>query len=536
MTNVKICILFVVVNCQLLTGSGQNHLARYNQIDVQHYRFELFLNDTTNSVDAVATIDINFKEDDIEKFDLDLVSFDSWNDKGMLVSEITSNSKSLKFEQEGDVLTITPRKRVWKGNTHSFTIKYEGVPEDGLVIGTNKFGDRTFFGDNWPDRARHWLPTVDHPSDKATVEFIVNAPDHYDVIGTGVEIAKEVLPNNYKKTHWKTEVLLPTKVMVIGVAPFSVEEAGRVKDVPVSTWVYPQNAKDGFYDFKPAVEILDYLINKIGDYPYRKLANVQSKTRFGGMENASNIFYFENSVNGKREREFLITHEIAHQWFGNSASEANWHHAWLSEGFATYMTHLYAEDTYGNETLKERLQVDRVKVIEFSKQNYVPIVDISIDNYMKLLNANTYQKGGWVLHMLRREVGDENFFNGIRTYYSRYKYSNALTSDFRRVMESVSGKDLMNFFQQWVFEAGHPKLGFSWEQNDAGLLFKLEQMQDQPFQFPLEIKFTFANNDMVVETLQVVKRSEEFKIAVELKVKNVEIDPNTWLLFDSLNQ
>lgn len=531
----KTCTLFLVVICGILTASAQKHLARYNQIDVQHYRFELFLNDTTDSIEGIATIDLNFKKDDIEKFDLDLVSFDGWNDKGMTVSSITSNSKSLKFEQDDDILTIFPRKRVWKGDRYAFTIKYNGVPEDGLVIGTNKFGDRTFFGDNWPDRARYWLPSVDHPSDKATVEFLVNAPNHYDVIGTGVRIAQEELPNNYKKTHWKTEVLLPTKVMVVGVASFSIEEAGRVNEVPVTTWVYPQNEKDGFYDFKPAVEILDYLTKKIGEYPYLKLANVQSKTRFGGMENASNIFYFENSVNGKREREFLITHEIAHQWFGNSASESNWHHVWLSEGFATYMTHLYAEDTYGSETLRERLQIDRAKVIEFSKQNLAPIVDESIDNYMKLLNANSYQKGGWVLHMLRKEVGDDTFLKGIRTYYSRYKYSNALTSDFQRTMESVSGKSLKSFFQQWIFRPGHPVLSSNWEQNNTELLFKLVQKQSKPFQFPLEIRLTLEDNNTIMKTFEVSKSAEEFKIPIKSKVTNVEIDPNGWLLFESLN-
>jgi aminopeptidase N len=157
---------------------------------------------------------------------------------------------------------------------------------------------------------------------------------------------------------------------------------------------------------QPHKIFLPWLEKHIAPYPYKKLANVQSKTIFGGMENANAIFYFENSVTDTGI-EALMTHEIAHQWFGNSASEKDWSHLWLSEGFATYMTHLYLEEKYGEDSFNNRREADREKVIAFSKTRNTPVSDTSAsNNLMQLLNANSYQKGGWVLHMLRRKVGD----------------------------------------------------------------------------------------------------------------------------------
>src|SRR5690554_1879840 len=169
------------------------------------------------------------------------------------------------------------------------------------------------------------------------------------------------------------------------------------------------------------------------------------------MENASSIFYDEHSVTGTRANEGLIAHEVAHQWFGNAATEADWPHLWLSEGFATYLTHVYTEYTYGEDARAAAMAQDRARVAAFAAQQpQRPLVDTAYADPTELLNPNSYQKGGWVLHMLRRHVGDEAFFEGLRTYYTRYRGHNATTADFRRVMEEVSGQDLGAFFAQWT--------------------------------------------------------------------------------------
>ena len=268
---------------------------------------------------------------------------------------------------------------------------------------------------------------MDHPSYKATVEFIVTAPEQYEVVATGKLIEESALTKKRKVTHWSEVIPVSVKVMTIGVARFAVSLSGEVGNIPITTWVYPQNRDWGFSDFAVGPRVLEFFQSYIGTYPFEKLAHVQSKTRFGGLENASNIFYFENSVTGENDHESLIAHETAHQWFGNSATEDDWHHVWLSEGFATYFTSVYLEHQYGRDKLVESMKESRNDVLAFSKKNKAPIVDTTIVDINAVLSTNTYQKAGWVLHMLRKQIGDENFHKGIRAYYDQYKYKNAMS-------------------------------------------------------------------------------------------------------------
>ncbi len=512
---------------------AQNHTDRFNKIDVQHYVFELKLWDETDQIAGKTTVSIKFLQA-IREFHLDLKSLEKGSGKGMFVKNISENTRGILYTQEGNKLNFILDKNTKIGEVKTFTIEYEGIPKDGLIISKNKFDERTFFGDNWPDRAHHWLPTVDHPSDKATVEFIVTAPNHYQVIANGSQIEETNLNNNFKLTHWKENVPLPTKVMVFGAARFAVQHVGFVQQIPVTTWVYAQNRDEGFKDYSLATKILDWFYKKMGTYPYQKLANVQSKTRYGGMENASNIFYFENSVTGNQEHEDLIAHEIAHQWFGNSASELNWHHIWLSEGFATYMTDLYIEETMGEVAFKNRLQEEKQKVIDYSKKNPVPIINTSISNYNQLLNPNSYQKGAWVLHMLRKEIGDEIFWKGIRKYYETYKYSNAVSEDFQKIMEQVSGKKLDDFFNQWLYKPGQPTLAFEWKQTKKRKIsLTIKQTQSgQAFVFPLELELITEDGRKHFKNIKIQTKDQSFTLKVKSKIKSINLDPNCWLLFE----
>lgn len=504
---------------------------RNENVDVLHYIFKLNLYDSTDVITGEASITIAFKKA-MQEFELDLVSLNSDN-TGMKITSITENKKSIPFSHQNNRIKIS--KAIAAGDQYTFVISYNGIPQDGLIIGKNKYGDRTFFGDNWPDRARHWLPSVDHPSDKASVEFIVSAPIQYEVVGNGLKREEGNLDNKRKMTHWRETVDIPTKVMVIGAARFAVQYVGEVDDISVESWVYPQNREEGFHDYEVAVRVLDYFIKNVGPYSYKKLANVQSKTRYGGMENASNIFYFENSVNGKGERESLIAHEVAHQWFGNSASEKDWYHVWLSEGFATYFTHLYNEATYGKESVSKERAADRTQIIDYFKKNKAPVIDTSITDLNKILNTNSYQKGGWVLHMLRTEIGDEAFWKGIREYYKTYQNKNALTSDLQKIMEKNSGLNLEGFFNQWLFTAGHPVLGGSWkyDKKSGSLEITITQNQEKPFDFPIEIGVYLENQPLpVIEKVEINKKTQKISIPVTAKPIKIMLDPNTNLLFE----
>ncbi len=492
-------------------------------IDVLHYTFDIQLNDSNDTIKGKTTVAIRFTKD-IKAFQLNLVNRKS-SGKGMLVSAISESGRRLSFTQDSDVVSISTNAKA--GSVLSFVIEYSGIPADGLIISINKYGHRTFFGDNWPNRAHNWLPCADYPGDKATVDFIVTAPDHYQVVANGLKVEESQLSNHFKLTRWHETAPLPTKVMVIGVADFAIDHPGDPDHIPVYTYVFPENETAGFKNYAFADEILPFYIKKIGPYAYEKLANVQSKTIFGGMENAGAIFYFENSVTSAGIEE-LMAHEIAHQWFGDAASEKNFSNLWLSEGFATYMTNVYLEDKYGVYTLKKRLIADRATVVKFETKRNTPVVDTAVKgNYMQLLNANSYQKGSWVLHMLRRKLGEDMFWKGIRAYYKKYDGGNANTDDLRQVMEQVSGQNLKLFFKQWLFTSGHPKLNISWKYNNAKheIYIAIIQEQNALFECPLTVSVNGSK-------YKINLRDKETRVHYVIKQKpaGVVADPDVDLL------
>lgn len=469
----------LILICAFITGNSQSN------IDVLHYRFYIGLNDDNDSIYGAANIKYVVKEKKADvQFDLTAVNKDG---KGMIATVVGYRKYPgiEPFRQENDKLIISSKLN--KGDTGEIVINYKGIPADGLIISKNKYGHRTFFADNWPNRGHNWLPCHDDPADKATVEFIVTAPQHYQVVANGIQIEETNLADNKKITYWKEDVPVSPKVMVIGVAEFAVNLSGYVNDcIPVYSWVYPEDKDKGFYDYALAKEILIFFIKTIGPYGYKKLANVQSRTRFGGLENANTIFYSEQSVTGDRSEEALYSHEIAHQWFGNMATEKNFGHLWLSEGFATFFETYYLEEKYGKEKGLALRKEDRDIVIEYSKNNFKAIVDTAETDFMKLLNPNNYQKGGWVLHMLRSQLGDSIFWKAIRKYYSTYAGGIADTEDLQKVVESVSGEKLDKFFSQWIYNTVNPSLKLTWKYSQ-----KEKKYKQRLYKHKVEFRFIF---------------------------------------------
>jgi aminopeptidase N len=493
-------------------------------IDIQRYEFTVSLSDTTDLIKGNTAIDVLILKEN-QSIRLDLVS-KKGDGKGMIIKQITENKQPLTYTHTNDQLTIQFKTPAKSGERKNIEIAYEGIPADGLVITKNKYGHRVFFADNWPNRAHNWLPCVDHPADKAAIDFIVTAPAHYQVIANGVK-TEDTTYNQLRRTHYTESTPLSTKIMVIGVAEFAIQQSGMVNNIPVSSW----EKEKGFYDYAQAVDILPFFIKNVGPYAFKKLANVESTTIFGGMENASAIFYSDDaSITGTRKSESLLAHEIAHQWFGDMATEADWSHLWLSEGFATYMTILYFEHKYGSDTAKKMLEKDREKVIQFAKKKMRPVVDSSVTNYMELLNANSYQKGAWVLHMLRRAMGDVNFWKGIRAYYKTFAGRNAITDDLRIQMEGESAMSLRDFFEQWLYRAGHPKLEITWKYNadKKEVVITVIQKQNELFVFPLDVQI----DNELTKQLGIMKREISVTIPVKARPATVVADPNVNLLFE----
>ena len=503
-------------------------------IDVLHYRYELELSDKTDSIKGKASITVKFLNP-ADHISLDIVLIKNGKPHMLTYDPITIDKKNIVQVKTGDEkLRLELSKPAKAGDIETFMIFYKGIPSDGLIISKNKFGHRTFFADNWPDRAHYWIPCKDDPADKASVEFIITAPEHYQVVANGIQIEETNLEKGLKRTHWKEEEPLATKVMTVGIADFAVNMVGFVNNcIPVYSWAFPENAKQAVHDFSLTKEILAYYINTIGQYGYKKLANVQSKTRFGGLENANAIFYAEDKITGDGSNESLLAHEIAHQWFGNMATEKSFAHLWLSEGFATYFTILFFENKYGKDKAAEMRKEDRDQVIAFTERNSTPVVNVAETDFMNLLNENNYQKGGWILHMLRQQLGDSVFRKSIRKYYSTYAGINADTEDLQKIVEDISAKNLKQFFKQWLYTPGIPKLDIKWKYNtkEKSISVTVKQLQQTPFSFPLEIGYQSGQIVKALKTLSISKQAETFKITMAQKPSKLMADPDANLLF-----
>ncbi|HEY2720114.1 MAG TPA: M1 family aminopeptidase [Chitinophagaceae bacterium] len=527
-------LFFCILTFNFLTF---NYSRAQSNIDVLHYKFEIELSDKSDTIKGKAFVTVQFTEPS-SRFELDLTSTNG-KGKGMIAYLVNEHNEAISSTHGHDSLLIHLKTMAKKAETRTFEILYQGVPSDGLIISKNPYGDRTFFADNWPNRAHNWIPCKDEPGDKASFEFIVTAPAQYKVVSNGRLEEEKMMNDNTKLTHWIEDVSLSTKVMVIGVAKFAVKQfEDSPPGIPVSAWTYVQDSAIGFQNYAVAPRIIKFYSDYIAPYPYNKLANVQSKTIFGGMENASAIFYFEQSAEQPRSPEDIIAHEIAHQWFGDMASEKSFAHLWLSEGFATYFENTYLGHQYGADSMTKRFMEDREKVIEFAKQSDRPVVD-SLSPFMNLLNPNSYQKGGWVLRMLHLQMGDSVFQMFIRTYYDRFKGKNADTDDLEKIAEEVSKKDWKQFFTQWLYKPGIPQLSVQWEYNekDKTVSVTVNQLQTAGvFQFPLQLAIESQTAKEKLVTLQVSKPSETFSIDGVDEGVTLTIDPLVSLLYDGTIQ
>lgn len=503
--------------------------AQINHIDVKEYQFEITVSDLFDTIYVEETVELFWKnKNKTPCLNLSSVNKDG---KGMRIESVKNGIKKIEFIHKMDTLYLPGID--YSENLIELKLSYSGIPADGLIIGKNKYGNRTFFGDNWPTRAQNWMACNDHLSDKAKVRFSVMAPAHYQVIANGIHQSTIDISDKEKRWNYYSDIELPAKVMVIGIADFAVKWNDEQY---VSSWVYPENQDGGFYDFDLAPSILDFFVDYIAPYPFSTLANVQSTTRFGGMENAGCIFYDENAINGTRSCEALLAHEIAHQWFGNSATESDWRHLWLSEGFATYLTLIYQEKVKGRDLFIQELEQDRKQIISFSKSYQHPVIDSTQKDLMKLLNANSYQKGSWILHMLRVKVGDELFKKIIQTYYSTYKFSNASSADFERIAKQISGIDLSIFFNQWLRMSEIPQLSIRSNNKKKQLDLMIVQLQKNTiFELPLNLKVNFKDGTSQMETVLINEKVTRIQKTYLKKITSFVVDPKVELLFQEVN-
>jgi aminopeptidase N len=530
MRRIPILLILIIAPMAALTDT----YPRQPGVDAIHYVFRLSLLTTdANEIQGEATVDLRVVGDGLREVFLDLTS--AADGKGMTIVRVTSNGQDVAHTHQNNRLKLPLPAGVKSVQDVSFTIRYHGIPAEGLRLIPNIHGDRTAFSENWPNRARQWLPMIDHPYDKATGEFIITTLPVYQVVANGLLIEERDLPNGLRLTHWKQSVPIASWLYALGVAKFAMHNVAMVKNVQLQSWVFPQDREKGYETFEfHGRRALEFFSERIGPYAYEKLANVEAAGLNGATEHASSIFYGERGVTQGRA---AVVHETAHQWFGNAVTESDWDDVWLSEGFATYFNLLYTEQFDGRDTFVDGLKRSRTQILQLEQRMpNTPVIHRNLDDMKNVLNQFVYQKGAWTLHMLRALIGTETFWNGIRDYYRRYQNQNVSTDDFRRVMEQTSGKELGWFFQQWLKRSGEPKLTGSWNYNPAAKRVEVELTQSQtgdPYRLLLGIGIVQTTAALPrVETVDFNARRGTFSFEVDAPPADVVLDPGTWVLME----
>jgi aminopeptidase N len=504
-------------------------------VDALHYAFRITLGDDSDTIDGEASIRVRFAAADVTSVSFDLASPASG--KGMTVTEVTSTASIARYVHEADRVRIPLPEPPAAGAEQTFTVRYRGAPADGFRFLKTIHGARAMFSENWPNQARQWLPMIDHPYDKATGEFIVTAPSHYQVVSNGVLLEETDLGGGVRRTHWKQSVPIASWLYALGIARFAVHHPGDVQGVPLQTWVFPEDRDRGIELFESTTtRAMDFFARRIGPYPYEKLANVEAAGMSGGTEHATAIFYGEKGVTIGRGP---VVHEVAHQWWGNAVTERDWDDVWLSEGFATYFTLLFTEHDEGRDAFVAGLQRSRDSVREFEKRlPDTPVIHRNLADMGKVLNQFVYQKGGWTLHMLRGLMGDEPFWSAIREYYRRYRDQNASTDELRQVFEQFSPRhrDLRWFFDQWLRRSGLPRLEGTWRYDVKGKRVEIDIAQMQAGDpYRLDLDFGIVDKPGTLPRVQRVRMDERratFTIEAPAAPESVTLDPNTWLLME----
>ncbi len=435
---------------------------------------------------------------------------------------------------KSDGLVLIPHQRQ-AGDTMSTAIRYHGWPRDGFVISTNAQGERTMFGDNWPDRAHYWLPVQDTPADKATATWHVEVPPGMKVIANGAFLKVDTLAYGRTVWHYRISEPVPVYTFVVGVAPFAVTDlipaACSIKCVPMSVWTYRADSAYAVNGpFRRAPDMVDYFSKTFGPFPFERLSHVESTTRYGGMENSTAIFYPAKAYAEKKVSEETVAHETAHQWFGDAVTEGDWHHVWLSEGFATYLAALWVGHADGDSAFRRLMQQNAKEATTGNPVIDQPIVNPAIRNIDSVLSNNTYPKAAWALHTLRGLMGDSAFFAGMREYFRRFRDSTALSSDFADVMNQAGGKDVSWFLTQALTRPGYPQLKVVWRLEKKKLALEITQTQtDKWGGFRLQglvIRVNGVDHPLDMDgATAVMNIGGSFKGPVK-----IEVDPDAWWL------
>lgn len=421
--------------------------------DVQKYTLDIHVNNvTTSDLAAVTTIEAAATQD-LSRFNLDFAGFE--------ITSLTVNDEGAEFERSGQELTIIPAQQLKDGEEFTVSVSYEGIPDpmqsQALPFPTGWIVyDGGIFVLSEPDGSASFYPVNDHPLDKATYTIIVTVPKPYEVAVNGV---LEETTDNGKTTTYRFEMrdLMASYLTTININDFDLETMESEGGVPIRNYYAASLPDDVRKPFARQGEMIDYFSELFGPYPFEVYGALVMDTEFGAaLENQSmSIFGIDmidtNDIEGT---ESVVAHELAHQWFGDSVSVADWGDIWLNEGFATYGEGLWVEYLYGREGLDDWV-ASLYNEVKSYPDFYPPPGDPAAND---LFNGGVYLRGGLTLHALRLEVGDETFFKILRTYHEQHKGGNATTEEFVTLAEQTHGKALTDLFDAWLYDEQLPPM------------------------------------------------------------------------------
>jgi aminopeptidase N len=531
-----------------LAGTERQY-ERSRPFTISHLLLDVVLDFARASLDGVATLDYERKDADATELELDAV--------GMSLAEVALAEngafRAIAYEYDGDKIRILVPKQSRSGKVR---IAYRATPRRGLYfLAPDRFvKDRPVqvWSQCQDEDARHWFPCHDKPHVKMTTELSIAVPAGFTALSNG-ELVRSECPRQGKKPwrYWfKMDLPHPSYLVTLVAGRFSVledrdAERGRGQPkIPVRYYVPKGRETDGQRSFGETPRMIE-LFGKLTGVPYpwsRYSQVVVSDFIFGGMENTTATTMYEHILLDKRaaldvSSNDLVAHELAHQWFGDYVTCRDWSHAWLNEGFATFFEHLEREDRLGKDEYEYGILTDVDSYLAEANGRYQrPIVCRDYDLPIDLFDRHLYEKGGLVLHMLRRELGDETFWRGVKTYLVRHAGGVVETNDLMRALEEVSGRSLERFFDQWVYRQGHPqlKLKIGWDDGLLSVSVKQAQRTGATAVFAFELEIAVAGKDGRVErhVKSVTEANDTMVVALAERPKWVAFDPDLRVIGD----
>jgi aminopeptidase N len=504
--------------------------------DVEHLRLDLKVDLPHKHIEAVCTQRLRAAYGPFDMITLDAVDL-------KIHSVKDGKGQNLRHTYLDNKLTIRFPRRI--ADAIDLVISYEvDHPDMGLyfVGPTDAEPNATWqlWSQGEDEEARYWIPCHDAPNERMTTEVLVTVDEGFTAISNGALLS--VKKKGGKRTfHFLESVPHVSYLITLVVGAFSRLE-DQWREIPVQYFVEPGREEEALRSFGKTPQMIDFF-SRVLDYPYPYEKYTQVAVRhfmFGGMENTSATTQTDGTLHDRRagldfSSEELVSHELAHQWFGDLLTCKSWAHAWLNEGFATYFEALWKEEDLG------RAEFDNEMLMNAAMYMAEPYRRAIVSNRyaypQDLFDMHLYPKGGWVLHMLRRKLGDDLFWKALRLYTRRHEKGCVETVDLIRAFEDASGKNLTGFFDQWVMSPGHPEIegSASWNAKEKRVEVSLKQAQKLEggvpvFKIPIRIECRRGDGGVVGGSFEMEKQEQTFYLAVAEEPVSVVIDPELAVL------